>query len=170
MKKKAEERAEKAKQRAKAVEERAKKKEEMALTRQARKKTAPKRAAARVPECSSSGSTSNPTLPQTRSKNLAQATDPEINSNVCCVCFRTYEEDIDEDTGMEWVECDANDGYTKTVWLTWYTMIRVKNCYVRSVFLNFCYVFFFKWLLHHNFFQSLIVANHFAKTKSCLIK
>ena len=28
-----------------------------------------------------------------------------IDSNVCCVCFRTYEEDQEEETGFSWVKC-----------------------------------------------------------------
>ena len=31
----------------------------------------------------------------------------DIDSNQCCVCFRTYEDDIDEGTGLEWVECSC---------------------------------------------------------------
>ena len=27
------------------------------------------------------------------------------DSNVCCVCFRTYEEDQEEETGFLWVKC-----------------------------------------------------------------
>ena len=25
--------------------------------------------------------------------------------NQCCVCFRTYEEDLTEQTGFQWVQC-----------------------------------------------------------------
>ena len=28
-----------------------------------------------------------------------------INSDVCCVCFRTFEDDQREDNGLEWVQC-----------------------------------------------------------------
>ena len=28
-----------------------------------------------------------------------------INSNVCCVCYRTFEEDQLEGNGLEWVQC-----------------------------------------------------------------
>ena len=27
------------------------------------------------------------------------------NNNQCCVCFRTYKEDQEEDTGFLWVQC-----------------------------------------------------------------
>ena len=28
-----------------------------------------------------------------------------LNTNQCCVCFRTYEEDKFEQTGLQWVQC-----------------------------------------------------------------
>ena len=31
--------------------------------------------------------------------------DDEEMQNVCCVCFRTYEEDLEEETGLLWVKC-----------------------------------------------------------------
>ena len=31
--------------------------------------------------------------------------DATINSNVCCVCYRTFEEDQREGNGLEWVQC-----------------------------------------------------------------
>ena len=32
-------------------------------------------------------------------------TSEEIDTNQCCVCFRTYTKDVLEGTGSEWVEC-----------------------------------------------------------------
>ena len=31
--------------------------------------------------------------------------DSEFDENQCCVCFRTYEEDQLEETGLLWVQC-----------------------------------------------------------------
>lgn len=28
-----------------------------------------------------------------------------FDENQCCVCFRTYEEDVVEDTGLDWLQC-----------------------------------------------------------------
>lgn len=96
-KKKDEERARKAEERARAAEERAKKKEEM-KAKKAASSIARKSKSSSLPGCSSSS-----TL-QTRSKTTPQEA-PEINSNICCVCFRSYEDDFVEETGMEWVQC-----------------------------------------------------------------
>ena len=32
------------------------------------------------------------------------SSDANIDSNVCCVCFRTYE-DQEEETGFSWIKC-----------------------------------------------------------------
>ena len=29
----------------------------------------------------------------------------EIDTNECCICFRTFDEDFIEETGLDWVEC-----------------------------------------------------------------
>ena len=41
-----------------------------------------------------------------RKKRMTAAkNDDIIDPNQCCLCFRTFEEDEMEKTGMEWVEC-----------------------------------------------------------------
>ena len=53
---------------------------------------------------SNSGSSSDRAGPSTRRKR-AEGGDHDIDTNQCCVCFRTYEEDVNDETGLEWVEC-----------------------------------------------------------------
>ena len=64
-----------------------------------------------------STSSSDPgTSTSTRSRNSSRSSaaaahsgtsenDTTINSNVCCVCYRTFEEDQLEGNGLEWVQC-----------------------------------------------------------------
>ena len=36
---------------------------------------------------------------------IGKSANEEINENVCCMCFVTFEEDIHEGTGAEWLPC-----------------------------------------------------------------
>ena len=42
---------------------------------------------------------------QLESEGSKGSSDANIDSNVCCVCFRTYEEDQEEETGFSWIKC-----------------------------------------------------------------
>ena len=53
---------------------------------------------------SNSGSSSDRAGPSTRRK-IAEGGDHDIDHNQCRVCFRAYEEDLNVETGLEWVEC-----------------------------------------------------------------
>ena len=44
-------------------------------------------------------------LSQRKKRKTAAKNDDIIDPNQCCVCFRTFEEDEMQKTGMEWVEC-----------------------------------------------------------------
>ena len=118
------EREQKKKEREEAVkkkaEERTKKKEKLAkkrdiTTRKTSKSTgAPtkKRNTSAIAEsdASSSAGSSSSSRQSSRSAggaSLGKDGEPEvsINSDECCVCFRTFQEDQREGTGLEWVQC-----------------------------------------------------------------
>ena len=105
---------------AKKVEERTKKKEELAkkrenTTRKRSKSTgAPtkkrKTSATAESDASSSAGSSSSARQSSRSAGGASPGkdgEPEVSiySDECCVCFRTFQEDQREGTGLEWVQC-----------------------------------------------------------------
>ena len=47
----------------------------------------------------------NPVATRKKRMTAAAKNDSTINPNECCVCFRTFQEDEIEKTGLEWVEC-----------------------------------------------------------------
>ncbi len=48
---------------------------------------------------------------QPRSKRHKRADNADVDTNVdtntCCVCFETYEDDVVEGNGREWIECSC---------------------------------------------------------------
>ena len=42
---------------------------------------------------------------QLESEGSNSSSNANIDSNVCCVCFCTYKEDQEEETGFSWVKC-----------------------------------------------------------------
>ena len=86
LKKKAEERAKKA-------EERAKKAEEKARSRKSDGNNE-----SRVGKNSDSD---NDYAPRPKRNRIEE----EINCNECSVCFGTYQEDVEQETGREWIQC-----------------------------------------------------------------
>ena len=125
-KKKAEDRAKKAEQAAKKRENRAKKRtvpmSDTGTQAKKRKTTSESTAAGTstttVPR--SSTSSTDPTISSRNSSRLSAAAaaaaaahsgtsendlDATINSDICCVCYRTFEDDQREGSGLEWVQC-----------------------------------------------------------------
>ena len=84
-KKREEENKKKAEEKAKKITERAKKTAEKA-TQRTKRVTGRKRMANTVPSTS-------------KKRNI------EINENECCVCSGTYEKDVEEGNGREWLNC-----------------------------------------------------------------
>ena len=122
----------KAEQRAKQAEERAKqakKKEEQRLLRSKKRcaskavvpsttkrtKVAPKATVATGESSLSLTSSSEARAAASSSKPVRQrkadqegdASD-DFDENQCCVCFRTFEDDLVEDTGLDWLQCACN--------------------------------------------------------------
>ena len=89
-KKREEENKKKAEEKAKKIAERAKKAAEKANQRTQRV-TKRKRSAESVPLITKKRKTSTVTT--------------ETNENECCVCFGTYEKDVEEGNGREWLNC-----------------------------------------------------------------
>ena len=102
MKKRAEEREKKAAEKAKKAEELAKKREMRSKKKRVASTSAPvpKKKARIVSE-----SSKNQPSTSRASTSSGATTSDEIDTNECCVCFRTYSEDVLEGTGLEWVEC-----------------------------------------------------------------
>ena len=44
---------------------------------------------------------------QPRNKRARITEDTVIDANTCCVCFETYEDDVKEENGREWIECSC---------------------------------------------------------------
>ena len=81
-KKKAEEKAQKPAERAKKAAEKA--------TQRAQRVTGQKWSAKSLPSTS---------------KKKKTVTNPEVNKNECCVCSGTYDKDVEEGNGREWLKC-----------------------------------------------------------------
>ena len=92
-KRKAEEQLEKARTRAEKINQVAKKKRTRVVT----EKTAPAET-----NCRSQESTGEPPRKKPRKEQHNLSADAEIDTNVCCVCFGLYSEDI---SGADWIEC-----------------------------------------------------------------
>ena len=117
LKKRAEERAMKAEERKKKAAELAKKRE----MRTSRKRTAAtpstnqrkkSNTSSKTPEshtgaAGSSSSNDKPAATTSVSDEIwrSNSSSTEIDTNECCICFRTFEEDTMEKTGLDWVEC-----------------------------------------------------------------
>ena len=119
--KKAEEKAQKAAEKAQKAEdreeERARKAEERAKkTKERADKTAqPKRRAEQEGENTDSrlGPSSTTTQQKRRACNVAQTSkrprleETDAGDDKCCVCFQAFEEDVQQETGVEWVQCSC---------------------------------------------------------------
>ena len=55
------------------------------------------------PEAESAGSSSKPSCQRKADHNESDS--DSIDENQCCVCFQTYEDDMVEDTGLDWLQC-----------------------------------------------------------------
>ena len=91
---------EKASEKTRKLEERARKAEEKAAER-ARK------AGGKVQAMSNSkaASETRQRASRQRATNTLPVRSEDIDSNVCCTCFHTYEEDVALETGTEWLKC-----------------------------------------------------------------
>ena len=87
-----EEKHQKAEERARKAEEKAKKAEVKAKAKVTR--TAKRKNQAHVP-----------TLSAKRAKPTKEQF--EIDSNTCCICFGTYEEDLETGGGEDWIQCSC---------------------------------------------------------------
>ena len=104
-KKKEEEKAAKADERRKRQEAIATKRSKQPTARKGLSKKARLDASTSTGECSTSGTaTVKPTSIRSGAKGKQKATE-EIDTNQCQICFRTYEDDIVEETGEDWIEC-----------------------------------------------------------------
>ena len=105
VKRKAEERAKKAAERSSRLTKRAAPK---ATTSVSKKRKVVKDS---FPSCLEPGSErkddedASSSVPQRKKRKTASKNDDNINPKECCVCFRTFEDDEVEETGLEWVEC-----------------------------------------------------------------
>lgn len=108
-KKKEEERAKKA------AERESKSKKQTATTRKrtSNKTLSPAVEASHSSQPVTSGSTSAATLtnveaeacPREKRRRVTRREDSEIDPNSCCVCYRTFQDDEIEQTGLEWLQC-----------------------------------------------------------------
>ncbi len=101
------ERKRKAEERLRKAEERARKKEENARkTKEKARRTSTNSAKAgtkRKANESAGNTTFSPPQKRTCTTEKQQAED--VDTNVCCVCFTTYEEDVQEQSGQDWLAC-----------------------------------------------------------------
>ena len=67
---------------------------------------------------------------------VSQCTSETIDTNVCCTCFRTYDEDVLEETGADWIAVYVGGGHTKTVQKTVCKMILVMIASVLCVLID----------------------------------
>ena len=107
-KKKEEEKAAKADERRKRQEAIATKRSKQPTARKGLSKKARLDASTSTGECSTSGTaTVKPTSIRSgaKGKQKASRSTEEIDTNQCQICFRTYEDDIVEETGEDWIEC-----------------------------------------------------------------
>ena len=97
----------------KKAEERAKKME-LAKKREntSRKRTKSSGGAEAKKRSSSVGSSSS--VRRSPSRGKENESEQEIDSDECCVCFRTFQDDQREGTGLEWVQ-SAKDGSMRNV-------------------------------------------------------
>ena len=103
-KKKAEERVKKAKQ----VLARSKKRQKStseSITTPKRRKNTPKSSSATRASSSLLNFSAGPSGCSSAARPKRKKSEPCINVNECCVCYRTFEDDRRECTGSEWVEC-----------------------------------------------------------------
>ena len=106
VKKKADERAKKAEEKAKKAEEKARKAETLAQARSNRaKSTSTTVTKKRKTTNDSSVASTSSAAPPPATSSVGLDLEPSININECCVCYRTFEEDQHDCTGLEWVEC-----------------------------------------------------------------
>ena len=68
-------------------------------------KITPSMSTARTGAKCKSNTSSEARRPLKRSRSTEPSTSEEINPNVCCMCFSTYEDDILEGAGMDWISC-----------------------------------------------------------------
>ena len=53
--------------------------------------------------------------------------DATINSDVCWVCYLTFEDNQQEGNGLEWVQCVCGGGYTRSAYVKLIQMIKAAN-------------------------------------------
>ena len=99
----------KAEQKARKVAEKATEKAKKASEHERAKRDKPSKASA--PKLASAKRKLSSPLPEEMSvvprkkSRVSQYTSETIDSNVCCTCFRTYDEDVLEGTGADWISC-----------------------------------------------------------------
>ena len=110
-KRKAEERAKKSAERARKAEEKASEKtrklEERARKAEEKAAERARKAGGKVQVTSNSkaASETRQRASRQRATNTLPVRSEDIDSNVCCTCFHTYEEDVALETGTEWLKC-----------------------------------------------------------------
>ena len=59
-----------------------------------------------------------------------QAKLDNADDSECCMCFTTYEEDIQDQTGKEWLHVLLANGYTRTVlnFVTFALIFVLRTC------------------------------------------
>ena len=67
---------------------------------------------------------------------ISHSSSTEIDANECCICFRTFDEDIMEETGLDWVECVCG----RWVHEDCITYNIIKNASGRELLCPFCCV------------------------------
>ena len=102
LKLKAEEKARKAAEKAAEKAIKASEREHAKRDKQS-KASAPKSASAKR-KLSSPSPEETSEVPRKKTR-VSQYTSETIDTNVCCMCFRTYDEDVLEGTGADWIAC-----------------------------------------------------------------
>ena len=98
---KVEEQKRKAEERAKKSEERARRAEEKAQAKAGRAKEKVQRSAA----CNTRTDLQSISPPKKRLRMSERQHSLAIDTNICCVCMTAYEEDVQEQIGLDWVAC-----------------------------------------------------------------
>jgi hypothetical protein len=100
---KEEEERRKAEERQKKTEERAKKAKEAAYVKTRRRRETEETTQG-LGKSDSAGEAVESGPPRKKLRKLVR-TDSEIDTNVCCVCYVLYSEDVTNGSGAEWIEC-----------------------------------------------------------------
>ena len=95
------------------------------------------------PEAESAGSSSKPSRQRKADHNESDS--DSVDENQCCVCFQTYENDMVEDTGLDWLQCACKRcGRMKSaLTMTYAMMLMAMICCVHFAVFDCIVVYYF---------------------------